>query len=116
MSVYVGTVSRQQLATGSKSQRTGFVLRRAEGPTLVLEVAGWGPYRQEVFTPFEGHKCHIEADCIGRRLLARSIKALDDTEMEWSLTYRQGNKCSFCGSFLPDTITEYCPRCGARIP
>ena len=114
-SEYIGTVTCRLLGSGSKSQRMGFVLQSKDGLTLPLEVEGWGPFKQGVFTPFEGHVCNVEAVLVGSRLLARSIRALDDTDRRWSLIFAPGRSCNFCGRLLPSSITDHCPNCGARV-
>ena len=115
VSDFVGTVSRELLGLGSKSQRVGYVLQITDGRTLALEIDGSGPFDQGTFEPFEGHRCSIQAVKAGRRLLAQDIRAVDDPRLHWSLTYERNRVCGYCGQQVSDQVSGHCTRCGAAV-
>lgn len=112
---FTGTVALEQLGFGSKSQRMAYVLRMVGRPALALEVEGAGAFEQEAFAPFQGHTCNVDAVKVGKRLLARSIRAVDDPNLKWSLNHLKHRSCKFCHEPLPDEVADHCPRCGAVV-
>ena len=111
---FIGTISKELLGLGTKSERMGYVVETA-GKKLTLEADGFGSFAIEAFAPFAGHRCRIEASQEGARLLAREVQALDKPGLNWSLTYTPGRTCTFCGQPVGDQAADHCPRCGAAI-
>lgn len=110
-----GVVSRQTIGFGTKSQHEGFVLRTLDGNALLLEVKGWGTFKQEPFEPFEGRRCRVEGAREDNHLIAQSVQALDKPDLQWSISHSAGRSCSFCRRPLEDSLIDHCPMCGSPI-
>lgn len=109
---FTGVFQKKVLDRGSKSQREAFVLHTAGG-TIPVEAGNLGPYQQNQFSAFQGHKCIVSGRTVGDTLLAFNIQALDDPNRKW--TYGMSRVCDFCGEPLPDMAADFCPVCGSEI-